>query len=58
MKIFFSVVISLSVFTAQGQAIWTNTAFVKRANQTIVDSRNEPIKLKTSANMGFCNIGA
>lgn len=51
MKIFFSVIVSFSLLTAQGQAFWTNTAFVKRANQNIIDSRNKLIKLN-GVNLG------
>ena len=36
---------SLFFLNAQGQAIWTNTSFVKRENRNIIDSRNESIKL-------------
>jgi endoglucanase len=51
MKIILSTLLFVSVITAQGQAFWANTAFVKRENQNIVDSRNKPIKLN-GVNLG------
>ncbi len=45
MKIFLTIILVISIHKIQGQFSWTNTGFVKRENQNIVDSRNKTIKL-------------
>lgn len=45
MKTILTLILTLRMFSSQGQALWSDTTFVKRQNQNIIDGYGTTIKL-------------